>query len=125
MNFKTPHQLKPGDIVRAHGGRFLVMDLPRESQCHFPEGYWPQMKIGPSAVAAVCAVCIEGEVKGYFKPGSSWSFQGNFNYGARVHVEEPDSATRYCVNDFGNIEHWEAFAQGEQFGLKQMIYVGA
>lgn len=73
----TPHQLRPGDIVHMHGGRFEVTGNPVESCAHRPEGYWPQASVGPSACVAAPAVCLEGEVSGYFKPGSTWSFQGN------------------------------------------------
>lgn len=74
---KTAHELRKGDIVRFYGGRFEVVTNPRESSAHRPEGYWPHAGIGPSDCVASKAVCLEGEVPGYFKPGSEWSFQGN------------------------------------------------
>ena len=84
-NSMTPHQLVPGNIVHQAGGRFLVTTMPRESLAHRPEGYWPDPGVGPSACASVQAVCIEGEVPGYFKPGTAWSFQGNHR--AMLYVE--------------------------------------
>lgn len=73
----TPHQLRPGHIVRFHGGRFQVTTAPRESCAHRPEGYWPEAGVGPSDCVSVESICLEGEVPGYFKPGSTWRFQGN------------------------------------------------
>lgn len=87
MNYviKTAHQLRKGDIVREHGGRFEIVSDLRESSAHRPEGYWPQDAIGPSACVAADSICIEGSVPGYFHPGTPWSMQGNHH--ARFYVE--------------------------------------
>ena len=74
---KTAHELRKGDIVRMHGGRFEVIADPRESSGHRPEGYWPNPGVGPSDCVVAPGICLEGEVSGYFKPGSEWNFQGN------------------------------------------------
>lgn len=80
-------ELKGGDLVQAHGGLFLVIHNARESQAHRPT-YWHNGSNsnntgrvtlpGPCSCAYAEAVCIEGEIPGYFKPGSTWDFQGNF-----------------------------------------------
>jgi hypothetical protein len=72
-----PHDLRPGNIVSFYGGRFEIVSMPRESGSHRPEAYWPSDSIGPSDTVCVRGVCIEGEVKGYFRPGTEWNFQGN------------------------------------------------
>lgn len=82
MTKKYIHELKAGDLVRAHGGVFQVTKDARESQSHRPS-YWTSGKgttilQGPCACAYAEAVCIEGEVKGYFSVGTKWDFQGNF-----------------------------------------------
>lgn len=78
---KRIHQLKNGDIVSAHGGRFMVLHDAKESQSHRPQ-YWSQESWfvtldGPCDTAYVEAVCLSGSVPGYFSPGASWTFQGN------------------------------------------------
>jgi len=83
---KTPHALRPGDLVHHHGGVFLIVSDPVESQTHRPEGYWPQAGIGPSACVVARGVCLTGTVPGYFAPGSDWSFQGNHLATYRVQV---------------------------------------
>ena len=78
-------QFKTGDLVKAHGGIFRVTADARESQAHRPT-YWSGScnsgghitLPGACPVAYAPAVCIEGEIPGYFKPGSPWDFQGNF-----------------------------------------------
>lgn len=82
---KTAHQLRKGDIVRFHGGRFEVLADPRLSSAHQVEGYWPRDSVGPTACVSSPAVCLEGRVSGYFAPGTEWNFQGNTN--ARFAVE--------------------------------------
>jgi hypothetical protein len=82
MQKKYISELKVGDLVRAHGGIFQVTTDARESQSHRPT-YWisgaGRIELpGACPVAYATAVCIEGEIPGYFKPGSSWDFQGNF-----------------------------------------------
>lgn len=83
---KTMHQLRKGDIVRCYGGRFLVTSELRESQAHRPEGYWPDAGVGPSACVVCDAICLEGNIAGYFKPGSPWTFQGNHHATESVEV---------------------------------------
>lgn len=78
---KFIHQLKKGDIVSAHGGKFRVTEDARESNAHRPMVAHLEVAHGPSACAYATAVCIEGEIPGYFKSGSEWGFQGNFNAG--------------------------------------------
>lgn len=83
MSKKYIHELKAGDLVEAHGGIFQVIHNARESQAHRPT-YWAGGQEGrvtlpgPCSCAYAAAVCIEGEIPGYFKPGSTWDFQGNF-----------------------------------------------
>jgi hypothetical protein len=82
---KYIHEFKEGDLVQAHGGVFKITHDAMESQAHRPD-YWTSNKgrttlPGPCDCAYAAAICIEGEVKGYFKPGSSWDFQGNFKGG--------------------------------------------
>ncbi len=69
--------LKVGDIVLAHGGAFEVTEHPHDSITH---STWKDLDgwcVGPAGVAVASAKCIEGEIAGYFKPGSQWTFQGN------------------------------------------------
>lgn len=70
-------QLKAGDVVRAHGGKFRVLEDARDSRGHRPMADHLVVAHGPSACAVAPAVCIEGQVGGYFYPGSDWTFQGN------------------------------------------------
>lgn len=79
MNTKRIHELKAGDIVQAHGGRFRVIADAFECVYAGPQSDRLKRADGPSAVAGAKAVCIEGIVPGYFHPGSEWYFQGNFN----------------------------------------------
>lgn len=74
---KTTAQLKAGDLVHAHGGVFLITVDARESYGHRPMAAHLVQAHGPSDCAVAKSVCVEGEVSGYFKPGSEWSFQGN------------------------------------------------
>lgn len=56
-------QLKAGDIVCMYGGRFQIVEDA------YTRDHWQ---------AHGCnGTCLEGEVKGYFSPGSTWWFQGN------------------------------------------------
>lgn len=91
---KYIHQLKAGDLVRAHGGIFQVTQDARESQSHRPT-YWAGSAglghvtlPGPCSCAYAAAVCLEGEIPGYFKPGSSWDFQGNFLAGKLTVIDQ-------------------------------------
>lgn len=91
MTKKYISQFKAGDLVRAHGGIFQVTADAIESQSHRPS-YW-QSSAGrielPGACPVACApaVCIEGNIPGYFKPGSAWDFQGNFLAGQYTLIE--------------------------------------
>lgn len=63
MQVKSVPQLRQGDIVKFYGGRFLILE---DAFQHRPEG------------AHGCSGrCLEGEIEGYFFPGSLWWFQGN------------------------------------------------
>lgn len=72
VKYVTAQDLKAGQIVRQHGGRFLVLENARPSN-----GHLPQDGIGPTDCAVAPAQCIEGQVGGYFWPGSDWTLQGN------------------------------------------------
>lgn len=78
---KRVHNLKAGDVVQAHGARFLVTSDAVESKAHRPRfwanGYF-HSEHGASDTAYAKAVCIEGYNEGYFHPTSDWIFQGNF-----------------------------------------------
>ncbi|MBF9235553.1 hypothetical protein [Microvirga alba] len=78
---KFIHQFKTGDLVHAHGGTFRIIEDARESQGHRPQAAHLVQADGPSDCAVAKAICIEGEVQGYFRPGSEWTFQGNFRAG--------------------------------------------
>jgi hypothetical protein len=75
---KRIHDLKAGDVVAAHGGKFRVTEGARESQGHRPQAAHLITAHGPCDCAVAKAVCIEGRIQGYFAPGSTWTFQGNF-----------------------------------------------
>jgi hypothetical protein len=68
--------LKAGDIVRDHGALFRVDSDARESVSHRPQAAHLEQAHGPSCCAVAAATCIYGEIAGYFRPGSSWTFQG-------------------------------------------------
>lgn len=68
--------LKAGMLVRKHGGLFRVEENARPSFGHGPERGFG---MGPTDCAVAKATCLEGEILGYFKPGSHWPFQGNRN----------------------------------------------
>lgn len=78
MNYtqKNIAQLVKGDIVFYYGGEFEVTEDPRESQSHRPQSAHLTIAMGPTNCAVVGAVCLGGEVPGYFKPGTPWVFQG-------------------------------------------------
>lgn len=73
---KNIAQLVVGDIVWNHGGKFQVTATPRSSTSHRPMSAHLTQAHGPSNCAVVEAVCIEGEVPGYFRPGTPWTLQG-------------------------------------------------
>jgi hypothetical protein len=83
---KTTHQLKAGDVVLAHGGKFRVTEDAKESRTHFDDFGAKVPKAGPSDTAWAPAVCIDGSCGAYFYPGSNWTFQGNF-YAPRLTVQ--------------------------------------
>lgn len=68
--------LKIGDIVLAHGGKFQIVANPRDSIIHGPTDPATGWAVGPAGVAVADAVCIDGSTPGYFWPGSDWKFQG-------------------------------------------------
>lgn len=81
MNTKYIHELKIGDKVRAHGGTFLIVENAKPSLSHHTrEWVNGNNKYYPEApdCAYANSICIEGEVKGYFRKGTEWLFQGNF-----------------------------------------------
>lgn len=72
----TVPQLRKGMIVHQHGGRFEVMEDARASTGHRPKGASLD-EHGPTDCAVERSIYIEGEVQGYFKPGSDCTQQGN------------------------------------------------
>ena len=78
---KTISEFKVGDIVNYYGGKFEIVSDARESQGHRPMVAHLVQAEGPSDCAIAEAVCISGEVQGYFKPGADWTFQGNHKAG--------------------------------------------
>ena len=77
MQRKYISELKKGDIVTAHGGKFRILEDASESLAHRPMRAHLVQDHGPSFCAWAPSVCIEGEVQGYFSPGTEWRFQGN------------------------------------------------
>lgn len=78
---KLISEFKAGDIVKHYGGTFRITKDARESQTHRPMAEHLVQAHGPSECAIAEAVCISGEVQGYFKPGADWTFQGNHQAG--------------------------------------------
>ena len=79
---KFIHQFKAGDLVRCHGALFRITKDARESVWHRPQAGHLQTAFGPSDTARAESVWVSGEiVPGYFGPGQSWTFQGNFRAG--------------------------------------------
>lgn len=76
MTITNISQLRKGNIVQYYGGSFEITAEPRESQSHRPQSAHLTTAQGPTNCAVVDAVCIDGEVPGYFKPGTPWTFQG-------------------------------------------------
>lgn len=88
---KFIYNLKAGDLVKAHGGVFKVIEDAHEVAWHRPK-YWNSATgsvelMGPSDCAAAAAICIEGEFPGYFKPGSEWVFKCNAKAGQYTLVD--------------------------------------
>lgn len=81
MNTKRIADLKAGDIVREHGAIFRILSDATMSETH-RERHWDRLECihvlheGPVNCAWTKGECLEGEVPGYFKPGSEWTFQG-------------------------------------------------
>lgn len=83
-SLKSVSEIKAGDIIVANGGRFQAAEDSAQAN------YWSmEDHTGPLNCAIVRSICIEGEVKGYFKPGSEWNFQGTVGgcFGQRLSVE--------------------------------------
>lgn len=78
---KLIHEFKTGDVINYYGGQFRITKDARESQSHRPQSDHLIQAEGPSDCAVAEAVCIAGEMHGYFKPGAAWSFQGNHRAG--------------------------------------------
>ena len=79
MTKSVPH-LKAGDIVLYYGGRFLVTadaQVIQSTNHDYADGWKAPAFVGPSTCATAPSTCLSGRVRGYFKPGSSWMFQGN------------------------------------------------
>lgn len=71
---KTVLQLKKGDVVRFDNGLFEVTESAEQRRpYHGPF----DSEFGPWPFVVAKAVCLEGHVPGYYKPGSEWTFQGN------------------------------------------------
>lgn len=70
-------EFKAGDIVKEHGGTFRILEDARSSNHHRPMAAHLVTAHGPSDCAIAKAECIDGQVQGYFWPGSEWTFQGN------------------------------------------------
>ena len=84
MPTKLIKDFKAGDVVSAHGGKFRIEEDAHESGGHRPMAAHLVTAHGPSDCAVARAVCIEGEVPGYFWPGSAWTFQGNLRAGTMI-----------------------------------------
>lgn len=74
---KRIHELKAGDQVHAYGCTFTVTEDARDSLGHRPMINHLDQNHGPSACAVAAAVCTEGEAW-MIKPGTPWTFQGNY-----------------------------------------------
>lgn len=73
--------LKAGDIVKEHGGTFRIISDAAVSECHRDRSWntricTHEMHSGPVNCAYTKGECLEGEIPGYFRPGSEWTFQG-------------------------------------------------
>ena len=69
--------LKAGDIVAMHGGTFEILADAVESNAHRPRSDNLTIAHGPADCGRAMSKCLTGEVRGYFKPGSDWTFQGS------------------------------------------------
>lgn len=81
--YKAVPDLKAGDVVLMHGGRFQITGDAHESMGHRPCSM--RTMGGPSDAARAPSTCLSGTAPGYFAPGTSWTFQGNQH--ARFAVE--------------------------------------
>lgn len=79
---KTIHRFIKGDIVQAHGCRFIITENARPSTAHFTKDYATMdiMHEAPDCAVAE-SICIEGYIRGYIAVGEPWTFQGNFKAG--------------------------------------------
>ena len=76
---KYIHQFKAGDIVSDHGALFRVLNDAKESQGHRPQAAHLVTAYGPCDTAWADAEWVSGQIiPGYFGPGKTWRFQGNF-----------------------------------------------
>lgn len=75
--YKRIANLKAGDIVHAHGGTFRILTNAVESSIHRPQSASLVYAHGPADCARAKSECLTGEVIGYFKPGTEWTFQGS------------------------------------------------
>lgn len=75
-NKKLIRNLIVGDVVSMHGGKFQIVAVPFDSIGHAPTDPATGWRMGPSGVSVARAVCLSGNVPGYFWPGSDWTFQG-------------------------------------------------
>ena len=79
----TYPELNLGDVARAHGACFEIIEVVMYRQDADHKAKYGDM--GPT-------VCAKGRwlngavVKGYFGPGVDWTFQGN--KGAEIYIEE-------------------------------------
>lgn len=84
--FKTIQQFKAGDVVKAHGAMFRILDDAHESNGHRPMAAHLKTAYGPSDCAVAIGVCVGGqETSGYIAHGKNWTFQGS-QYAGRFEV---------------------------------------
>jgi hypothetical protein len=76
---KYIHNFKAGDLVKAHGAVFRIIEDAKESNAHRPHAGHLRVAHGPSDCAWANGEWVSGQIiKGYFGPGQNWLFQGNF-----------------------------------------------
>ncbi len=76
---KTPAQMNVGDVVSFYGGTFKVTHAPVESQGHRPKDAHLTTGHGPSDCASTMAVCVTGEIPGYFKHSANTAYDMSQN----------------------------------------------
>lgn len=86
---KNIAKLAIGDIVYYYGCEFEVVGLPYEATSHRPMSGHLTIAQGPANCVRVDSVCISGEVNGYIKTGTPWTFQGTMagNYAVNYAVK--------------------------------------